>query len=243
MDLSVIISSYNQSTRLKFCLQSLHNQKLDFDYEIILADDNSTDDTVEMVNRDFPNVKISLNPFSESGTYTLADNWNSAAFNASGKRLVFSNGDMVFSKYFLAAHMDPIMQDCIIFGPGYSSKKDSERFINECSNVEDLVEKLENNNLIGPDRHEEKSADTYNKEWKWWFPFGYNFSVIREQFEGVNGFPPYKRWGAEETQLCKKIVEKYGTVVKSNKYAVAIHLWHPVVNHKNTDKRIDDIRF
>lgn len=239
----MIISSYNQKKRLKFCLQSIQKQQLDFEWEVILADDNSTDGTLEMVEADFPFVTISQNAKSEKGVYTLADNWNTAASKATGNRLVFSNADLIYSKYFLAAHMDPIMQDCIIFGPGYSSKPETDKFINSEDTVDKLVAKLENNNLIGRDRHAEGSADTYNKEWAWNFPFGYNFSVIREQFVGVDGFPSYKKWGAEETHMCKKIVSKYGTKVKSNKYAYAIHLWHPVVNHENILTRQDEIRF
>lgn len=243
MDVSMIVSSFNQKTRLNFCLQSLAKQELDFDWEIILADDNSTDGTLDMVRDKFPFVNIQQNPKSESGVYTLADNWNNAAKVATGKRIVFSNADLIYSKYFLAAHMDPIMQDCIIFGPGYCSKPESEKYINNLSNIDSLVKKLDNEKLIGKDRHAEGSADTYNVEWAWNFPFGYNFSVIKEQFDGVGGFPPYRRWGSEETHLCKKIVNKYKTKVKSNKYAFAIHLWHPIVNSQSTEKRDDSILF
>jgi hypothetical protein len=66
---------------------------------------------------------------------------------------------------------------------------------------------------------------------------------LKEQFDGVGGFPPYRRWGAEEVHLCKKIVEKYNTKVKSNKYAFSIHLWHPVVNNISTETRDDSIKF
>ena len=243
MDVSMIISSYNQKTRLNFCLQSLKAQELDFEWEIILADDNSTDGTLDMVSEKFPFVKVALNPKSESGVYTLADNWNNAAKLASGSRLVFSNADMIYSKYFLAAHMDPIMQDSIIFGPGYCSKPKSEKFINSVESVDLLVKLIDKNDLLGKDRHAEGSADTYNMEWDWNYPFGYNFSVLRDQFEGVGGFPPYRRWGAEEVHLCKKIVEKYNTTVKSNKFAFSIHLWHPKVNTEITTVRNDSIKF
>jgi glycosyltransferase involved in cell wall biosynthesis len=139
MDVSMIVSSFNQKTRLNFCLQSLQVQELNFNWEVILADDNSTDGTLDMVAERFPFVKISKNNKSESGVYTLADNWNAAAKLATGKRLVFSNADMVYSKYFLAAHMDPIMQDSIIFGPGYCSKPKSIDYINNVKSVDKLV--------------------------------------------------------------------------------------------------------
>lgn len=244
MDVSFIISSYNQKKRLEFCLQSATNQEGDFEYEVILADDNSTDGTKEMVESNFPNVEISYNTKSKKETYTLANNWNTAAKKAKGKRLVFSNADMIFSKFFLGAHLDPIMQDSIIFGPGFNTPPEVEPLLDSCKTVTELIERIDGGNMIGKEKgHSEGSAETYNKEWSWHFPFGYNFSVIGEQFFGVDGFPGFEKWGHEDIFLCKKIVEKYGTKVKSNSNAYSLHLWHPVVNDKTTSSRIDNISF
>ena len=243
MDVSMVISSFNQKKRLKFCLDSISKQEGDFDYEIILADDNSTDGTLEFVKEEFPQVIVSLNEKSKPGKYTLADNWNSAVKLAKGTRVVFSNGDLVFSKNFLESHLDPIMQDGIIFGPCYSSAPAVDSILTSCETAKEIVRWLGWNNLIGKDRHAEGSADTYNKTWDWWFPFGGNFSVLRKHFNGVGGFPSFEKWGQEDTQLCKKIVEKYKVPVKSNKNTVSIHLWHPRVNHENMAARHDDINF
>lgn len=244
MDISIIISSFNQRRRLKFCLESLVNQiAKDFEYEIILADDNSTDGTLEYVSENFPSVKISVNIRSKSGIYTLADNWNYAAKKAKGKRLVFSNADMVFCKDFLHHHLDPNMQDSIIFGPGYDTDPSIDDKLQSFNNVKEVITWIDSNSLIRGDRREDKSTNTYNLEWGWWYPFGYNFSVIKDEFDGVGGFPSYQRWGGEETELCRKIVEKYGTKVKSNKFTYSIHLWHPRVNEAHIDSRKDDIRF
>ncbi len=244
MDISIIISSFNQYRRLRLCLESLAKQEVDgISYEIIIADDNSTDDTLNFVSSTYPSIIVSLNDKSESNTYTLADNWNAAAKLATGDRIVFSNADMIFCKTFLKAHLDPIMQDSIIFGPGYSSAPPVDNVLDNFLTAKEIIDWIASNNLLGRDRHSEGSADTYNKEWTWQFPFGYNFSVIRDQFNGVGGFPSFKKWGHEEVQLCKKIVEKYKTSVKSNKNAVAVHLWHPRVNHENMTTRTDNIRF
>lgn len=244
MDASFIISSYNQKKRLKFCLQSAINQEGDFDYEIILADDNSTDGTLDMVREMFPSVIISLNDKSKKETYTLANNWNAAAKLGRGKRFVFSNADMIYSKTFLAAHLDPVMQDSIIFGPGFNTPPEIEPHLDKCEHVKELVEIVSKNGWVGEEKgHVEGSAETYNKEWKWYFPFGYNFSVIADQFREVDGFPPFEKWGHEDIFLCKKIVEKFNTKVKSNKNAFSLHLWHPVVNDKTTSTRIDNIEF
>ena len=80
MKISFIITSFNQKNRLFYSLQSAVSQKLSEgnDYEIILADDNSTDGTIEMVKQNFPSVRISLNKKSIPGKFTTCTNKNTA---------------------------------------------------------------------------------------------------------------------------------------------------------------------
>lgn len=242
----MIISSFNQKRRLRLCLDSLSKQLTHrgrMKYEVILADDNSDDGTLEWVSEAHPDVIVSLNEKSEEETYTLADNWNTAAAKAKGKRIAFSNADVMFCREFLFSHLDPIMQDGIVFGPSYRSAPEVEPMIDTFDTAKDAMIWLEDNKLIGKDGRDDISTSTYNTEWPWYFPFGGNFSVIREHFEGVGGFPSYKKYGAEETHMCKKIVEKYGAKVKANKNTYAVHLWHPEVNKEHIEGRDDEIRF
>ena len=164
------------------------NQVTQHSFEVIVADDHSNDDSVSMVENMFPSVIINQNDNSELGVYTLASNWNGAAQKAKGKRLIFSNADMIFSTNFVEAHLDPVMQKGIIFGPGYLTYPPTHKLVTppldgkkdfRCRNVKELYQQLQENRLIGPDRHAEKSADTYNQEWEWDKPFGYNFSVLK----------------------------------------------------------------
>lgn len=53
MRASVVMSTYNKSNYLKRTLNSIVRQKAPFDYEIIVVDDGSTDDTKEVCNQ-FP---------------------------------------------------------------------------------------------------------------------------------------------------------------------------------------------
>lgn len=56
--LSVIIVSWNVAGLLRDCLQSLTETRADLSLEIIVVDSASSDDTVEMVRRDFPHVQL-----------------------------------------------------------------------------------------------------------------------------------------------------------------------------------------
>ncbi len=54
---SVIVINYNNSKYLNRCLNSLISQKYK-SYEIILVDDNSADDSIEVAKRFFKKKKI-----------------------------------------------------------------------------------------------------------------------------------------------------------------------------------------
>jgi GT2 family glycosyltransferase len=58
MQLSVIILNYNVRYFLELCVLSVQEAILDIDAEIIVIDNNSTDDSCEMMKSRFPNVKL-----------------------------------------------------------------------------------------------------------------------------------------------------------------------------------------
>lgn len=51
MDLSIIIPVYNKSKLINRCLDSIFHQSTQYSYEVILVDDGSTDDSVELIKR------------------------------------------------------------------------------------------------------------------------------------------------------------------------------------------------
>ncbi len=55
--LSIVLASQNARNSVADCLQTLENQGKSVDTEIIVVD-NSTDDTAEIIGREFPNVKL-----------------------------------------------------------------------------------------------------------------------------------------------------------------------------------------
>jgi len=230
---SLIISSFNQAKRLKFCLQSAIVQTYET-YEVILADDNSTDNTIEMVRSLFPGVKISLNKKSLANKYTLADNWNTAASLATGERLIFTNGDNLFASGFVAAHMDPKMANDIIFGPNERTTEEINDMLNTCNTHIELLKSIK---TIERDLRHDDSAYTYNQLYNTWYPWGNNFSLPRDIFFGVGGFPHKDYYGGEEKELLDNIFKKYQTLIKSNVNTYTLHLWHPQFNNAQVKER------
>lgn len=230
--ISLIISSYNQKERLRFCLKSAIIQRY-YNYEVIVADDNSNDGTQEMILNEFPGVIVSKNKFSESGIYTLAQNWNTAASLATGQRLIFTNADCLLPSNFVSAHADLNMFEDIIFGPNERTDETISNILTDIDQTpRQLIEryyKLSDSGL-GIDLRHDNSAYTYNKVYSYYYPWGNNMSVPATSFFEVGGFPELREYGGEEILLSKKLTIKKNLKVKSNVYAKNIHLWHPVIN-------------
>lgn len=62
IDLTVIIPNYNTRELLRQCLESIYENTRGIRYEIICIDDNSSDDSAEMVAKCFPLVRLIRNP-------------------------------------------------------------------------------------------------------------------------------------------------------------------------------------
>jgi GT2 family glycosyltransferase len=75
--ISFCIVSYNTWAVLRDCLDSLMKSSISHPYEIIVVDNKSTDQTVEMLNTVYPNVKVICN--SENRGYTIPMNQAFAA--------------------------------------------------------------------------------------------------------------------------------------------------------------------
>jgi len=61
MDLSIIIVSYNVKEKLNNNLQALFKSRGNFSFEVFVVDNNSQDGSAEMVEKNFPQVKLIKN--------------------------------------------------------------------------------------------------------------------------------------------------------------------------------------
>ncbi|WP_144667934.1 glycosyltransferase family 2 protein [Bacillus altitudinis] len=101
---SVIIPSYNAKERLEGSLFSLTLQETDIPFEVIVADNGSTDGTMEMlenieVNFPFKKVRIPVNQ-------GIAKGRNHAIREAEGDLLIFHDSDMLAEPQFIQKHAE-----------------------------------------------------------------------------------------------------------------------------------------
>ena len=61
MKLSIIIVNYNVKHFLEQCLKSINKARRNLDIEIFVVDNNSVDNSIDMVKTKFPNVITIIN--------------------------------------------------------------------------------------------------------------------------------------------------------------------------------------
>ena len=89
MDVSIIIINWNTKKLLSDCLRSVYENAGDVDYEVIVVDNASTDGSVEMVKRDFPQVILIENVANRG--FAAANNQGMAV--AKGRYVLLLNSD------------------------------------------------------------------------------------------------------------------------------------------------------
>lgn len=90
MELSIIIVSWNVKEKLRENLAALFSSQTDFSFEVIVVDNASGDGSAEMVEKEFPAVRLITN--SENRGFAAAN--NQAIKLAQGNFLLLLNPDM-----------------------------------------------------------------------------------------------------------------------------------------------------
>lgn len=90
MDLSIVIISFNVSQKLAENLRSIFASQVDFNFEVLVVDNNSQDDTVMMVKKEFSQVKLIVN--EKNLGFGKAN--NQAIKQAQGNFILLLNPDM-----------------------------------------------------------------------------------------------------------------------------------------------------
>ncbi len=88
-DLSIIIVNFNMALLLRECLKSIEENRGEVYTEILVVDNNSGDQSVEIIKKDFPQVKVIANPENIG----FARGVNQALNLAGGKYLLLLNPD------------------------------------------------------------------------------------------------------------------------------------------------------
>jgi|688.fasta_scaffold55890_2 GT2 family glycosyltransferase len=106
MFFSIIISTFNRLTLLESCLVSVQlaiNRAKHFPVEVIITDDSNNEDSMKLVQEDFPNFS-----YIKGEQKGPAANRNNGASKAVGKWLIFFDDDVIVKEDILTKYAELI---------------------------------------------------------------------------------------------------------------------------------------
>ncbi|MBI1742249.1 exopolysaccharide biosynthesis polyprenyl glycosylphosphotransferase [Candidatus Acetothermia bacterium] len=91
-DCSIIVVNYNSGRWLQDCLRSVQQKSKGTSFEVLVVDNGSTDGSLSLLNRNFPNAKVIKNEKNEG----LAKALNQGIRASRGRYVLWLNPDVIF---------------------------------------------------------------------------------------------------------------------------------------------------
>jgi glycosyltransferase involved in cell wall biosynthesis len=231
MDISIIICSFNRAHNLPECFAFLEKQcdAAQIQWEIILVDNNSTDDTKSFVEAYSKETPLNLR-YAFEGEQGLSAARNHGIRKALGKWIIFIDDDIRVSENWLKAIFDTFtQQNCDAVG----------------GRIEvDSPDKLPS--WIRPDMygflgHQDFGPDPKPLDGISEFPFGGNMAINRHVFDKIGYFDTNmgrkgegrtaeELFKGEETDFFHRLAKQGGKLY----YEPQALVWHKILPHQLT---------
>jgi|GEM_PF-382481 glycosyltransferase involved in cell wall biosynthesis len=143
-EVSVIIPTYNAGSIIEKTIKSLINQSFK-DFEIIFVDDNSSDNTVNIIRNTLSDRDISYTIIENEKSLGASGSRNIGLRNVSGKYIIFVDDDDYLDKDHIQNLYNGIYQNNADFGFTKLMKVDAD---NNYLSSNQLYEEIENLDLI-----------------------------------------------------------------------------------------------
>lgn len=245
---SIIISTYNQPEWLQKVLVGYEQQTFK-DFEIIIADDGSSDETKRLIDDFNKDSKIPVHHvWHEDSGFQKTKILNKAILASKGDYLIFTDGDCIPRKDFVAKHIALKKENCFLSG-GYFKLP---QHISELITKEDII--LQNcfdkqwllKNGLEPSFKSNKLTSTGTKEWllnnftttkaTW---DGMNASGFRKDILAVNGFDERMTYGGEDRELGERLMNRGIKPIQIRYSAICVHLDHDRSYANNEDELLN----
>ncbi len=233
--ISVIVTTYNREDALEAVLRSLARQT-DSDFEVIVADDGSGQETAALVEAWKVRVGHRVeHVWHPDDGFRAAEIRNRAVLASRGTYVIFLDGDCIARPDFVSVHRALAEQGAFVTGnrillsPALTDKVLDRQLSPEIWNAGRwLIERLRGgvNRLsallhlpLGPLRNMRRD--------KWQGARSCNLAIWRNDLDTVDGFDAdYSGWGKEDSDLILRLLHA-GVRRKDGVFATGvIHLWH-----------------
>jgi glycosyltransferase involved in cell wall biosynthesis len=254
MTISFIVLTYNRTEALLAVLRSLCEQ-CGAGHEVLIADDGSRADQVEMLYAHCPAFKCPVRHIWHPDVgFTAAQARNLAASQAAGDYLVFLDGDCIPNRAFVGQHTRLAEAGCFVNGSRVLlSETLTAQVLNGAVDVPNLSVSFWLRARLRGDCNKllhllvwPRCLFRVKQRFQWNGIRSCNFAVWQRDFAGVNGFDEtFEGWGHEDADLALRL-SHLGVWRKNGFMATEVfHLWHPenkrdneFVNKNRVMKRI-----
>ena len=250
--ISILLATYNWPQALKLCLDSLATQT-DHDFEIIIADDGSTDTTKQVIEQFKISSSIAIEHlWQEDQGFRKTVILNRAIAAAHGDYLVFLDGDCIVQPDFVARHRALAQKGCLVTG---SRVLLNEKLTQELITWPHWDFQRFNSGLLG-----ERLTGGINKYWPlkvklgngswrnykkfvWRRIKGCNMACWKADAEAINGFDEtMSGWGHEDADFVFRL-QRQQIKRKSGSWATEVlHLFHKIHDQSNAAENARCVR-
>lgn len=230
--ISVLVSTFQRPHHLKRSLVSLaHQQQVDGQFEVIVTDDGSTDETPQVVEEfsrsaNFP-ICFTTHPHED---FQLARCRNSGVRISAAPYLLFTDGDCIFPPDHLYRHLQARRSGVVRAGDCYRLDSETSDRIDEQS--------IASGAFVGwvPRAEEQRLRKSHRKALFYQLLrhprkpklIGNNIAIQRDLLERINGFDEqFQGWGCEDDDLCMRLRKVGARIASILGETRAYHLWHP----------------
>jgi glycosyltransferase involved in cell wall biosynthesis len=250
--ISILLATYNWPQALKLCLESLATQT-DRSFEIIIADDGSTDSTKEVIEQFMASCPLSIKHlWQEDHGFRKTIILNRAIAAAQGDYLVFLDGDCIVQPDFVARHQALAQKGYLVTG---SRVLLNEKLTQELINWPRWDFHRFSDRLLG-----ERLSGGINKYWPlkiklgngswrdykkfvWRRIKGCNMACWKADAEAIHGFDETMTgWGHEDADFVFRL-QRHHIIRKSGSWATEVlHLFHKINDQSNAAENARRVR-
>ena len=227
MRVSLIITTYNRPDALLLVLRSIEGQ-ITLPYEVIIADDGSTNDTKEVVTsfQEKSDIRV-IHSWQEDSGFRAAKSRNKAIAKATGKYIILVDGDMILHPKFIEDHINNAESGYFVQG--------SRVLLTQDKTKQTLDQQKINFSLLSNGLQNRKNAFHSNILSKLFsnkrnYLRGIrtcNMAFYKQDCININGFNnEFEGWGREDSEFIMRLLNS-GINRKNVRFnAIQFHLWH-----------------
>lgn len=236
--ISLIITTYNRPDALLKVIQALMAQRTQCPFEVIIADDGSTEATADMLRTLQPTLPFPLRHCWQVDLgFRAAQCRNRAVASAQGEYLIFLDGDCLPFPDFVKRHVELARPNYFVPGSRLLLSQHCTEAVLQNNWLPTHWRKKrwfaaryrgDVNRLLPLIRINSETWFRYLKPRSWVTTRTCNLGLWRSDFLKVNGFDEaFQGWGHEDADLAVRLIQAQ-VYHKSGRFAVPVlHLWHP----------------